>query len=203
MRIRLVPGLIQPFVRICIVPLSLLGVASVANEASVSSGNLVPLEEDEMASVSGTGLAFAFDDFRFQMAPTSYFEQLGAPPQGGTSFRRGNYRWIGTTISSAADNPGELFHFSDYGRGEHGMQYTGSCTISLSSLDCPIARGPASGYADLNNPFLLRVREYQAVGRDADKDADPNQHWSTNIGNTVAELIGPTRSAPFRWAFWG
>lgn len=202
MRINLVPGGAQPFVQVCIVSVVLLGVPGEASD-SLAFSNMVPLEEDEMAGVSGTGLAFAFDDFRFQMAPTSYFEQIGAPPQGGTTFRRGNYRWIGTTISSAADISGELFHFSDYGRGDHGAQYTGSCTISLSSLDCPIARGPVAGYADLNNPFLLRVREYEAVGRDADKDADPDLYWSPGEGNTVAELIGPTRSSPFRWAFWG
>ncbi|MCG8671530.1 MAG: hypothetical protein MI867_19145, partial [Pseudomonadales bacterium] len=62
-------------------------------------------------------------------------------------------------------------------------------------------------YADLNNPFLLRVRSYDSVGRLPDSGgnlpASTDSGWEVGIDNTVAELIGPTRSSPFRWAFWG
>lgn len=159
---------------------------------------LQELDDSSLSEVQGAGLAFAFEDFRFQMAPTSYFEQMGGEPDPNTTFNRGNFRWIGTTISSGEDVSGELYHFSDYGAGAHGFAPTATCSISISSLDCPIARGPVKGYADLNNPFLLRVREYEAVGR-----AAINGDWVEGETNTVAELIGPTRSSPFRWSFWG
>ncbi len=168
---------------------------------------LTELSDDSLSEVQGAGLAFAFDDFRFQMAPTSYFEQLGTAvdlSDTDLTFSSGNYRWIGTTISSGADVPGELYHFSDYASATHGSIPAATCATSISSLDCPIALGGASGYADLNNPFLLRVREYAAVGRDTGFDAtDPDAGWVRGVDNTVAELVGATRSAPFRWAFWG
>lgn len=175
----------------------LLGAAVFLSASNVTG--LTELSDSSLSEVKGAGLAFAFDDFRFQMAPTSYFEQMGAVPDPNITFRRGNYRWIGTAITAGPDyDNGQLFHFSDYGDGTHGSTPTGGCTISISALDCPIARGPVTGYADLNNPFLLRVREYDAVGRTA-----IGGDWITGEGNTVAELIGPTNSEDFRWAFWG
>ena len=163
---------------------------------------MVALEDDEMAGVSGAGLAFAFDDFRFQMAPTSYFEQIGAPSHPATTFNTGDYRWIGTTISSGGTE--NLFAFHDYvGLGGNPVNPTSSsCSTALSPLGCPIAQGGARGYAEVNNPFVLRVRDYSAVGRTGGH-ADPNTGWTPGQINTVAELVGPTASSPFRWSFWG
>ncbi|WP_348246635.1 hypothetical protein, partial [Salmonella enterica] len=50
--------------------------------------------------VSGAGLAFGFDNFRFQAAPTSYIEQVGGEPAIDTSFNRGDLRWFGVTMSN-------------------------------------------------------------------------------------------------------
>ncbi|MCG8669387.1 MAG: hypothetical protein MI867_08220, partial [Pseudomonadales bacterium] len=92
---------------------------------------LTELSDDSLSDVQGAGLAFALDDFRFQMAPTSYFEQLGSEPDANTTFRRGNFRWIGTTISSGLDLAGELYHFSDFGMGTHGQVASATCSTVL------------------------------------------------------------------------
>ncbi len=161
---------------------------------------LVPLEEEEMAGVTGEGLAFAFDDFRFQMAGTSFFEHVGAEPQGDTVFNRGDLRWIGTTISSgtarSSDDGGEG-HQQAYAYHQwDNLHGASECSTVGNPLGCPIAVGGAQGYVEVNNPYVLRVREYEAVGWNGSA-------WVSDYKNPVVELVGATNSDPFRWAFWG
>lgn len=175
---------------------------------------LTPLTDGQMEEVNGKGLAFAFDDFRYQMAPTSYFQQIGGATNAATTtFRRGDYRWVGTTISNgqdfnqtsnpdfngAAGNTGALYGFRDYvdGAGNPQSPVSSSCsTAQVGPLGCPIAAGGAQGYAEVNNPLVLRVRDYDAVGRSG-------AGWAAGVTNTVLELVGVTASEPFRWSFWG
>lgn len=175
---------------------------------------LTPMTDSQMEGVSGKGLAFSFDDFRYQMAPTSYFYQVGGPTNPlTTEFKRGDYRWIGTTISNGQDfnlgshpdfsgapgNTGTLYGFQDYADGSGNPQNPvgSSCsTAQVGPLGCPIAAGGAQGYAEVNNPLVLRVRDYDAVGRSG-------AGWAAGVTNTVLEVVGATASEPFRWAFWG
>lgn len=178
---------------------------------------LTKLSDDAMSGVSGAGLAFAFDDFRFQMDPTSYFGNIGSVPTGApgtTNAYKGDYLWIGTSITrgypgGATLDYGKLFNFSDYidGSGKFistptatnssGISYTDMWSKN-QTLSYPIAQGGAQGYAEINNPFVMRVRSYNAVGLNT-----AHTDWVGGIDHTVLELVGPTHSTPFRWAFWG
>ena len=187
---------------------------------------LTKLSDNAMADVSGAGLAFSFDDFRFQMEPTSFFENIGATPNrvpGATNGYKGDYRWIGTTISRGypVDGSGnidytKLYNFSDYINatgGKFNMNPTSTASAAaaieykpmgwvtgdpMQTLSYPIAQGGAQGYAEVNNPFVMRVHSYNAVGLDAART-----NWIGGVDHTVLELVGATHSTPFRWAFWG
>lgn len=91
------------------------------------------LDDDAMAGVSGAGLALALDDFRWLVKPTSYFEQVGSDPTGGTVFQRGDLRWYGVNISGAGTTG---FHWDENGSNGFGT----SC--DASTLACP--RGGSS-----------------------------------------------------------
>ena len=59
------------------------------------------LDEESLSQVTGTGLAIGFEDFRWLVKPTSYFEQVGSDPVGDTTLQRGDLRWYGVNISGA------------------------------------------------------------------------------------------------------
>src|SRR3546814_505059 len=63
--------------------------------AASAKAELRALDNAELASVSGTGIALALGDFMYEMKPTSYAEQIGSTPSG-TAFKRGDLRWYGT-----------------------------------------------------------------------------------------------------------
>lgn len=215
---------------------------------SVSFG-LTELNDGAMEDVSGTGLAFAFDDFRFQMEPTSFFENMGTVPTNKTrpatgniwpanptytNAYKGDYRWIGTTISRGYQLTGtntidyaNLFGYADYissgsfisSPTTHGGKSVAAAQSAaleykpygwqtgdpLQTLSYPIATGGAQGYAEINNPFVIRVHSYNAVGLSCTLGTTgcTNPRWATNKPMTVLELVGATHSSPFRWAFWG
>ena len=50
---------------------------------------LESLDEESLSQVTGTGLAIGFEDFRWLVKPTSYFEQVGSDPVGNTTLQRG------------------------------------------------------------------------------------------------------------------
>lgn len=50
---------------------------------------LQSLDEESLSQVTGTGLAIGFEDFRWLIKPTSYFEQVGSEPVGSTTLQRG------------------------------------------------------------------------------------------------------------------
>ena len=61
------------------------GLAACLLLSSVSLASMTPLEDDAMADVSGAGIAMAFEDFRWMVKPTSYFEQVGSAPDVGAT----------------------------------------------------------------------------------------------------------------------
>lgn len=76
------------------IPLLLLALPAPAIEA---------LDDADLSAVSGAGIAIALEDWRFAMEPTGYMEQTGSDWAGarpaGLSFRRGDLRWYGFTMS--------------------------------------------------------------------------------------------------------
>ena len=177
---------------------------ALAGTLLLSQGHaMVALEEEEMSGVSGTGLAFPLDNFRLQAAPTSFIEQVGGAPAAGTSFNRGDLRWFGLTLSnwSASEAAGER------------TTWAGTCTNGLNNMGCPISTRGIQNYANHDNPFVLRVFEYQRVGLDP-AAIDINGDWlgepldadgvsAGGVNQTVLEILGPSDSQDWRWAFWG
>lgn len=188
MRIHLVPGRFLS----CLGPLLLLGVSSVAS-ASFSPGNMTPLAEDEMAGVTGAGLAFAMDNFSIRMAPTSYIELTGSAPTpqaAGVGWQRGDARYYGLSMTS-----GSAAGTDWYGNGCSG-----------GVLSCPIGLGDGSfgvsAFASVYDPFVLRVFQYEGFDYQGLMRNLPDSGLAATMP-TVLEFIGPTNSDPWRWAFWG
>lgn len=159
----------QPFCRL--LPLACLLGAMSGNVAAMTE-----IAEQDLAEMTGEGIAIALEDFRFQMAPTSYIWQVGqAIPAGTTTFRRGDLRWYGLTMSATGAT----------GSGLNGEACNGG-------IFCPV--GPNTGFrlAAFDDPYLLRVFDYTALN-----------HVGTSVSNTVLELLGPALPPAFRWSFWG
>lgn len=132
------------------------------------------LDDAELADVTGEGVAITAEDFRFQMKNTGYFEQIGTAPATGSVFKRGDLRWYGLTLSGAG--------------AADGRGWTGE---ACGHAFCPVAN---TGFqmAPFDNPYLLRV---------VDKTGYDFQNNS--ITKVVLEVLGPTNSDSYRWAFWG
>ena len=174
----------------------LLGAALTLGASQVLA--LQEMSDDSMSEVQGAGLAFGLDDIRFQMAPTSYIEQIGGAAGADTSFNRGDLRWSGFTMSgwSAGETAGSR------------QTWAGSCADGFNNMGCPISSEGIDNYANHDNPFVLRVFERQMVGLNAAGDdwvGSPvvNGVSTGGVNRTVLELLGPSDSQDFRWAFWG
>lgn len=159
------------------------GVAGVL--LTMSAQALVPMSDDQMSEVQGTGLALAFDDFSFFFAPTSYIELTGSEPSGAAAtagWRRGDVRYYGFSIS---------------GGGAAGTDWYGDGCTSPDDL-CPIGNTGASAFAPVNNPYVLRAFQidgYNPSGTFLSK--------GNGLVPTHMEFVGPTNSNDWRWSFWG
>lgn len=154
---------------------------------------LQELEEDQMAEVTGTGLAFVFDDFSFRMAPTSYLELTGAQPStqaAGEGWQRGDARYYGISMTS--------------GSGAGMDWYGNGCTNIYGGLAaCPMGLGDGdygvTAFASVYDPYMLRVFEYEGYDYSGD--------WLADGGDgpmpSILEFRGPAQTDPWRWAFWG
>jgi hypothetical protein len=148
----------------------LLGVA-----LSGSAQAMTEIEEHDLGAFTGEGLAFALEDIRFQMAPTSYIQQTGSDPKAGTSFVRGDLRWYGLAISNATAS---------------GVGWTGEACSS--GLSCPMSMSAVTDLAAHDNPYVMRVFDYTAYN-----------YQNVSSTRTVLELLGPSQTDKYRWAFWG
>lgn len=157
------------------------------------------LEEADMGEVTGEGLAFPFESLRFQMAPTSFIELTGssvstctAPntPAGCTYLKRGDVRYYGLAMSRGSTRTG-VEAYSIYNTG--GMDWAGNgCTAGTYGLGCPMTSYGIANYSNVDNPYVLRAFEYNAMGP-----------AGANVNQTVLEFLGPSNTDLFRWAFWG
>lgn len=141
---------------------------------ALATAGMVALEDEALSEFTGEGIAIVLEDFRFQMKNTGYIEQIGTAPATGAGFQRGDMRWYGLTLSGAG--------------AADGLGWTSeACGHSL----CPIANTGAL-IAPFDNPYMLRV--FDKTGWD---------FQNASVTKTVLEVIGPTNSDAYRWAFWG
>lgn len=145
-----------------------------------NSPAMEPMENEELATINGQGLAIALDDFRYSTAPTSYLEVVGQSPKQDAidnGWHRGDARYYGLQMTGAGAG-------SDW--------YGNSCNDDL----CPVGDGHISDFAPVYNPFVIRVFQYEGYdyqGNLLQGAARP----------TILETMGPTASSEWRWSFWG
>ncbi|MEE3388415.1 MULTISPECIES: DUF6160 family protein [unclassified Alcanivorax] len=146
------------------------------------------LDEESLSQVTGTGLAIGFEDFRWLVKPTSYFEQVGSDPVGDTTLQRGDLRWYGVNISGAG--PGG-FHWDESG-GNFGTP------CDASSLGCPRG-GLIADFAPHDNPYLLRAFSPRGVSYEGTIiNSDPD-----NPDKTIYEYLAPSAQPDYTLSFWG
>lgn len=138
---------------------------------------LVALDEDEMASVNGAGIAIVLNDIRLTASPTSFLEFTGSAP-GTTQFKRGDIRWYGISISGSDASA--------------GTTWSGFCGSGYLQLGCAQG-GYVQNFAPHDNPLILRAFDYTGV----------NALGVPNVENTVFEILFPSDHEAYRFAFWG
>tara|TARA_Y100001934_G_scaffold80002_2_gene99412 strand:+ start:1294 stop:2535 length:1242 start_codon:yes stop_codon:yes gene_type:complete len=154
-----------------------------ANMAALES-----LDEESLSQVTGTGLAIGFEDFRWLIKPTSYFEQVGSDPVGNTTLQRGDLRWYGVNISGAGAGG---FHWN-----ESGGNFGTAC--DASSLGCPRG-GLISDFAPHDNPYLLRASSPRGVSY----GGSILNNSSNNPDKTIYEYLAPSAQPDYTFSFWG
>ena len=183
-----------------------------------SASALQEIADEQLAGVTGTGLAFVLDDFSFRMAPTSYIELTGSDPStaaAAAGWKRGDARYYGVSMTSGYGPLG------GGGQGVAGLGTTwydgasagGGCGVSggtQANLQCPIGVGDGDfgvpGFSTPYDPYMLRVFEYegfdyQGVWRGLSAPAGYTD--VVEAMPTMLEFRGPVHTDPWRWAFWG
>lgn len=142
---------------------------------------LSQLSESEMSEVQGAGLAFPFDQFRFEMAPTSFLQLTGSDTNPAlTTFIRGDLRYYGLTMSRAD--------------GGNVRDWNGNaCTPGAFGLGCPISDDYIVNFANFDNPYVWRAFNYTGYDTGGALTSD----------RAVFEILGPSDMDPFRWSFFG
>jgi hypothetical protein len=148
------------------------------------------LDDQGMEQVSGMGIALAFDNFQFAMAPTSYFEQVGVVPAGACTttgatagnyncWRRGDMRWYGVNISGA-------------GGTSDGLQWDDTTACSSSSLACPRG-GTVANFSPYDNPYLIRAWSPQGM----------DYNGTVDTTKAIYEFLAPTNQPNYTFSWWG
>lgn len=165
---------------------------ALAGALVLSQGHaMVALEEEEMAEVSGAGIAIALDNFSFSMAPTSYIELTGAATSL-SEWRRGDARYYGLSLTGGQTSTGS----TAAGVGGGLTFARGNDCIQASTVSCPIGAQGSKNFAAVYDPYVLRAFEYDGFNFQGDFLSGANRP-------TVLELIGPSNMDNWRWSFWG
>lgn len=184
---------------------------------------LESLDDSSMESVSGAGIVYGLDDFSFRMAPTSYIELIGTAPLAGAAaygWKRGDARYYGMSFTYGAPcnvgtGPGTGTDCAGTAGGgtSVGVDWAGnSAAIAAGGnmLAYPMGKKTTPGttnpygivgFASVYNPFILRV--YQYKGYDYGGNYLDQASGASNVMPTVVEFMGPSKTDPWRWAFWG
>lgn len=176
--------------------------------ASGAATALEALDDEGMSDVSGAGIAFAFDNFSFRMAPTSFIELTGSPMSAtvgpgnnaataaayALGWRRGDLRYYGLSMTGNAATGGTDW----YGAA-------GGCVAGTDGLGCPLG-GAIKDFASVYNPYMARVFQYAGFsyeGTCLGTVAAGVCSTVTPASPTVYEFIGPSNGDSWRWSFWG
>lgn len=162
--------------------------------ASNGQTQLQALDDSEMSSAHGAGIAVALDNFAYLMAPTSYLEQVGTAPTNACSgygdiasnrncWRRGDLRWYGASITAAS---------------EIGTHWTESACASGDFMSCPRG-GTISQFSPFDNPYLMRA--WSPAGMDY--QGDPVNSNPAAPDKTIYEFLAPTSQPDYMLSFWG
>jgi hypothetical protein len=147
---------------------------------------LQPLDDSQMAQVSGTGIALGLANFRFAMAPTSYIELTGTNTSIPAGWSRADARYYG--LSFTAVPPAS----TTSGTGSTDWFGNGCTSTGADSLNCPMGTGSITYFAPVFDPYVLRA--YQETGYD---------YQGASKSPTVLELLSPKNPDTWMWAFWG
>lgn len=158
------------------------------------------LDDGELETVSGAGIAIGLDQFEFAMAPTSYFEQVGSAPAtaacSGTGsvasnvrcWRRGDLRWYGVNISGA---------------GNTGYHWNDATTCSAGSLDCPRG-GVITNFSPYDNPYLIRAASPQGMAYNGGCiNGSAGGCTGTPTSKAIYEFLAPTTQPDYTFSWWG
>lgn len=161
---------------------------------------LVALDDADMSSVSGAGVNFVWEDFRWLTKPTSYFEQAGTGVDPATVWKRGDLRWYGLSVSGIG---------AGYDWTESGGTMKGCAGQGANGLGCPIGN-LISRFAAHDNPYVVRVMDYAGDGLSVAQIGTGSQtngvvtfDGNTTASHTVWEQLAPTDQDYYRFSFWG
>lgn len=174
-----------------------------------SATALQELTDESLGSVTGEGVALAFDNFSFRMAPTSYIEMTGSTVVNTAAtddaydrgWRRGDLRYYGLSFTNGSTASG-----SDWFTAQTAGVV---CTPGTDGLGCPLGSTAAPGikdFASVYNPYVIRV--FQNAGYDYQGTCQGSLLLNacsvvTAASPTVYEFIGPSKGDAWRWSFWG
>lgn len=175
---------------------SFLAISGLLAAPVAALDTMAPMSEEELGSISGTGIALALDDFAYMMAPTSYMEQVGITPVGACSgsgfgatnidcWRRGDLRWYGISITSAV------------AQGSHWNEVA-ACDPASATMDCPRG-GVIDEFSPFDNPYLMRA--WSPLGMAYDGSYINTD--SSNPDKTIYEYLAPTNQPDYILSFWG
>lgn len=176
---------------------------------AAGAASLQELTDESLGDVTGEGIALAFDNFSFRMAPTSYIEMTGSTVVDTAAtddaysrgWRRGDLRYYGLSFTNGSTASGtDWFTAATAGT---------VCAPGTDGLGCPLGSAAAPGikdFASVYNPYVIRVfqiagYDYQGVCQGTVSGGACNT--VTAASPTVYEFIGPSRGDAWRWSFWG
>ena len=168
--------------------------------AGQSAHALVALDDDAMSDVSGAGVNFVWEDFRWLTKPTSYFEQVGTGVDPATVWKRGDLRWYGVSVSGIG---------AGYDWTESGGTMKDCAGLGANGLGCPIGN-LIPRFAAHDNPYVVRVMDYAGdgltvaqIGAGQQTNGVVTFDGNTTASHTVWEQLAPTDQDDYRFSFWG
>ena len=161
---------------------------------------LVALDDAGMAGVTGAGVNFVWEDFRWLTKPTSYFEQVGTGVDPATVWKRGDLRWYGLSVSGLGVG---------WDWTESGGTLKSCAGLGANGLGCPVG-GLIPRFAAHDNPYVLRVMDYAGdgltvadIGNGQQTSGVVDFDGNINASHTVWEQLAPTLQDNYRFSFWG
>ncbi len=152
---------------------------------------LTELSDDSLSNVQGAGLAFPFEDFSLQMAPTSFVELTGdVPTAGSTTFIRGDLRYYGLFISrGTSGGPSGSVTTANL----LNLDGSGCSNSGFAGLGCPASSQGILNFANFDNPYIWRAFNYTGL----------DTSGTSTSQRPVFEILGPSNMDAFRWSLMG